>query len=139
MIRCLGCNMPHHGKGRYHEGCRPEIAPTLFDEPRPGDYRQSDPSTSRKAAAANHTARQSQRKQILARLLKEGRVSSHEVADICSGQNGTASKRLSDLAKDGLVVPCGEISDGKGGTPRRLYRLTDAGRRDAELMTQGAA
>lgn len=114
--------------------------PTLFDTDRPGDYRQKDPVTSRKAAAANLTARQTQKKGILARMLA-GPVTSHDVADLCAGQNGTASKRLGELAKAGLAERCGFEwpAERRGGTPRFRYRLTEDGHRDAALMTGGGS
>jgi predicted ArsR family transcriptional regulator len=112
---------------------------TFWDIPRPGDYRATDPVTSRKAASANEVARATQKKQILGRLLSMDFVTSHDVADICSGQNGTASKRLGEMEKAGLIERCGfEYGPRRGGTPRFRYRLTTDGRRDAELTTQGA-
>lgn len=143
--------MAGHPRPRPSEPARPSLVadvlvvtmtePTLWDIERPGSYRKTDPITSRKAAAANLTARQSQKKQILARLLRDEFVTSHDVADLCSGQNGTASARLGEMEKAGLLVRCGfeYPAKGRGGVARFRYRLTDAGIRDAELMTRGAS
>lgn len=108
----------------------------LFDAPRAGDARRSDPVTSKKAAGANLTIRQGQKRDILRRLAEVGVVTSHDVADVCAGQNGTAASRLKELKDLGLIVQCGfEYGPNqRGGTPRFRYRLTEAGLRDAALL-----
>lgn len=132
MRRCVSCGRP------TGTGVCGRCAPPLFPAEHSGGVRASDPVTSRVASAANQVARQSQRKDILRWMLANGRCTARDVAHLTSGQNGTASKRLGDAEKDGLVRVCGYEYPPHGGTARHVYELTDAGVRDATLLV-GAA
>lgn len=142
--RCGMCRCEFSGPARTCTACRADIQkrladqPTLFDAARPGDVRRTDPLPSKRAAAANLSARQSQKKQILKRFLL-GDQTSRSVADITGGQVSRASKRLGELRDDELIRAIGFEWQPSGGTPVTVYRITDAGLRDAELMTQGVA
>lgn len=105
---------------------------TLFDMDRPGDYRCTDPLPSRKAAAAHLSARQTQKKDILKRLLI-GPATARDLRDITDGQQNRVSKRLGELEKAGLVEVWRYVPS-PGSLPLGEYRLTDAGRRDATLL-----
>lgn len=114
--------------------------PSLFDAPRAGDCRATDPLPSKRAAGANLTARQSQKKSILQRML-DGPVTSHDVAGLTGGQNNRASKRLGELRDDHLIVECGYKwpSERRSGIPLTIYRLTDEGHRTVQVMFGGGA
>lgn len=131
---CGMCRRPCTPGKRLCSTCRGDVDAQLaiFDSPRPGDYRSTDPRTSRKAAAANLSKRQSQKKSILKAML-DGPLTLHEAAEFTGGQRGSASKRLGELEAEGLASVCGEVK-APGQTPRSLYWITDAGRRDAALM-----
>lgn len=142
MIRCLRCGMPHHGPGRRHPSCQAEFDaenPRLdLDACPSGGVRSTDPATSRVASASNQTARQTQKKQILAHLLVHGFATSHSVAHITGDQHNRASKRLGELKDGGLLYEASTIPAASGGNPLIVYRLTPDGLRDASLMA-GAA
>lgn len=106
---------------------------SLFDAPRPGDYRRSDPLPSRKAAALGLTARQSQKKEI-ARRLSRGPATARDLRDITDHQQNRVSKRLGEMVAAGLVREVGYTAD---SPPLTVYALTDAGRRDLELIAGG--
>ena len=106
--------------------------PSLFDAPRAGDYRASDPLPSRHAAAASLTARQAQKREIV-RALSSGPATAFDLRWITEGQQNRVSKRLGEMVRDGLVRACG-ITKGPHGRDLTLYRLTEDGMRDAALL-----
>ncbi len=135
---CSTCHGPAVYPNRRCADCQAAV-PTLFDAPRAGDARRTDPMPSKKGAGANLTIRQGQKKEILLRML-QGPVTSHDVSEFTGGQNGTASKRLCELRDAKLVVECGyQANGGRGGVPRTIYRLTDEGRRTISVMAAGVA
>lgn len=141
---CTVCRMPTSFQQRRCAICemdtRQRLAaqPSLFDAPRPGDVRATDPLPSRKAAAVNQVARATQKKEMLARLLT-GPQSSRTLADITGNQVSRASKRLGEMAKDKLIYPLRYEKQAGGGTPVTVYALTEAGARDAQLLVGSAA
>lgn len=139
---CATCRLPVNYPARHCGTCeadlRARLEPTLFDAPRPGDARRSDPLPSKQAAAANLTARQTQKVAMLRRFLT-GPQTSRTLADITGGQVSRASKRLGEMRDARLIRAVNYERTPGGGTPVTVFALTDAGRRDAELLTRGAA
>lgn len=112
---------------------------SLLEQPTSGGVRKTDPPTSRVASVSNQVARVTQKKLILAYVLRHGEADSHSVAHLTGGQHNRASKRLGEMEAAKLLKVVRLVPAASGGNPRQVYALTDDGRRDAELMTKGAA
>lgn len=130
--RCGICRTEFRGPARVCPACRDDIQGRLFDIDRPGSYRATDPLPSRKAAAAGLVARQSQKREILRRL-SAGPLTARDLRDVTGDQQNRVSKRLGELVTAGLVREFG-YEQGPHNRWLTRYALTDAGRRDLELI-----
>lgn len=91
--------------------------------------RNTDPSTSKVAAAKAPRVAQSMR--LLAMYAAAGEPLSDEQAASLAGLLGTGYwKRCSDLRNAGYIYPTGDTIMGSAGTPVRLCFITHAGRRE---------
>ncbi len=108
---------------------------SLFDAPRLGQVRRSDPRTS-KQAAANLVDASTQIKLLLARL-HDGPISADTAGVVIGRHRSIASARLGVMQRRGLAEPAGEHRE--LGRKVLRYRLTPAGEREFALLFGGAS
>jgi len=97
-----------------------------FDELRRS--RRHDPATSKDSAARAHGLASEHRHAILstlrASLVRErGPLAPHEIASLCGLSSVQVSRRLKELADDGLIFECG-VADTPSGRSARTWRAT---------------
>lgn len=147
MIRCIGCNMPHSGAGRWHPQCKArfdETHPTLFDAPKVSAVRKTDPRPSKVAAAKDADYRMTQTTRLLRFMYDHGPITAdlayrelpYDGEDV---DRGEWSARLGVLCSGvyPLAEKAGEVPDrNRKGKVRDVmsYRLTMWGRAEVETM-----
>lgn len=95
--------------------------------------RSTDPDTSRAAAAAQTPARLSTGRLLaLVALGTHGPLTDFELADHTGRAQTSIGCRRKDLARVGLVEATGDTRPSPTGSPSKVWRLTDAGRREWE-------
>lgn len=90
--------------------------------------RHNDPETAHEAAALPH--RRGQRWRVLCTLL-DGPLHDEGIAHKLSMDKGSASKRRGELVEAGLVEWADTYTRTTAGSRARVWRLTEAGKREA--------
>jgi hypothetical protein len=115
---------------------------TLFDLPSLAQVRKHDPLSARIAAAGNRSAKATQIKALLRRML-DGPITADEGGLLIGTHRSIASARLGVMVKRGLAEHAGEKDErsADGGPKRRvlLYRVTPAGRAEWQAMFGGTS
>lgn len=106
----------------------------LFAPAIPG-ARNTDPSTSHLAAAANPVGRSTGRRAILETLAVLGAATDCQLAHYTGLLRGSAAKRRGELVTAGLVERAGRgVTD--TGSPALTWRLTDIGHRQLSTIEE---
>lgn len=90
--------------------------------------RTTDPDTSQAAARRLSDAR-TQMRRLLAAYLYAGASTCEESAAYAGYQHERATKRVSDLLRDGFIEDTGERRRGTSGRLQMICRITDKGRK----------
>src|SRR4051812_39894110 len=107
------------------------LSPDLFSLPA---YRNSDPETSRQAAARCPAIRRADLLEVL-RIHAEhpAGLSDFQLADIMKRKQTSVGKRRGELRDMGLIVQTAERRPSDTGSPAICWRITEAGKKAAEL------
>jgi hypothetical protein len=120
--------------------------PSIFDadraEPRIGRARKSDPMTSKLAGegSANRMRWNSSRHLLLQEFFCDFDGLTYEEAGLAIGLNNVqATRRCSELKRDGLIIETEETRKTSSGCKASVYVITYAGAMAIKTMKPGAA
>ena len=120
--------------------------PSIFDadrvEPRAGRNRKSDPKTSQLAGqnTANRMRWNSSRHLLLQEFYCDFDGLTYEEAGFAIGLNNVqATRRCSELKRDGLIVETDQTRKTSSGSKASVYVITYAGAMTIKTMKAGAA
>ena len=120
--------------------------PSIFDadrvEPRAGRNRKSDPKTSQLAGqnTANRMRWNSSRHLLLQEFYCDFDGLTYEEAGLAIGLNNVqATRRCSELKRDGLIIETDQTRKTSSGSRASVYVITHAGAMTIKTMKAGAA
>ena len=99
--------------------------PTLWDAPRTGGVRRTDPLTSHRAAQSINP---DLLEGMVLKALEGGPANCDELCERLRMEWNTVSPRLAPLRRNGFIEACGSKLGAKGRN-QRLWKLTEKGQR----------